>query len=62
MFTAPTPVVAAVSIKIPPFWPTDPEVWFVQVEPQFATRAIIAQKTQFDHVVSSRSPKFAADV
>ena len=31
---APHPTLAAVSIKLPPFWPTDPTVWFLQIEAQ----------------------------
>ena len=58
----PIPSVAAVSIKLPSFWTTDPEVWFGRVKTQFTTKDVTTQKTCSDYVISSLSPAFAMEV
>ena len=51
-----------VAIRLPPFWPTDPAIWFAQAEAQFATRNITNETTMFRHIVASLSPETAVEV
>lgn len=57
------PVVSAVStLKLPPYYASDPQVWFGVVESLFRTRGISRQTTKFHHVISGLSADFATEV
>ena len=54
--------VQAVSLKLPPYWPNDLQIWFAQVEAQFATRGIAVKRTRFDYVVTNLTPDIAIKI
>ena len=47
--------IEAYSIKIPPLWTTDPQIWFVRVEAQFAARGITSERTVYLYIMGSLS-------
>ena len=59
---APLSAVGAVSLKLPPFWPNNPTLWFAQVEAQFLTRQATTKDTRFVYVVGSLQTEIAQEV
>lgn len=45
--------ISAVTVKLPPFWPEDPEIWIQHIEAQFHLRNITVDATKFYHVVAA---------
>ena len=54
--------VANVNFKLAPYWPNDPQIWFIQAEAHFATHRITNQKRRYHIVVSSLAPEFATEI
>lgn len=48
-----TEELARISVKIPPFWHARPELWFAQIESQFATAGTTAELTKYHTVVAA---------
>lgn len=56
------PEISKVAFRAPPFWETDPEVWFIQIESQFHMSGISLDLTKFHAVVASLDAKFLSCV
>lgn len=57
-----TPLPMKMTIKIPPFWPEKPAIWFAQVEGQFSISKISDQETKFYMVLGNLDRQYAAEV
>ncbi|XP_059050477.1 uncharacterized protein LOC131845429 [Achroia grisella] len=51
-----------VGIRVPPFWPEEPEIWFAQVEGQFAVSNITSDITKFNYVIGQLDHQFSKEV
>lgn len=58
----PSTTIATVIVKLPPFWPADPALWFAHIESLFATLSITRQETKFHYMVSVLQPSEAGEV
>ncbi|CAN7974848.1 unnamed protein product [Ixodes persulcatus] len=47
------PEIAAATLKLPDFWMTDSELWFLHIEATFRRKRITSQSTMFDYVVAA---------
>ncbi len=55
-------VVSNYSVRLPPFWPDDIELWFARVEAQFRRSRINSDLAKFDHVVEGLDDRVAREV
>ncbi|KAL0831366.1 hypothetical protein ABMA28_002191 [Loxostege sticticalis] len=51
-----------VGVRVAPFWPDKPAIWFAQLEGQFAISNITADTTKFYYVISQLDNQYAAEV
>ncbi|XP_050500871.1 uncharacterized protein LOC114330710 [Diabrotica virgifera virgifera] len=51
-----------ISVKIPPLWPNDPEIWFLQVENQFTLANITSDATKFNYIVVNLDTAYILEV
>ncbi|XP_020299108.1 uncharacterized protein LOC109863283 [Pseudomyrmex gracilis] len=50
------------TIRIPAFWPEDPELWFAQLESQFAICEMKSDEAKYAYVLSKLEPRQAREV
>lgn len=55
-------VVNRVAVKVPPFWDENPEIWFAQVEAQFANAGVISDISRFNTVVAAIETKILTQI
>lgn len=54
--------ISRVAYKPPPFWESNPELWFGQIESQFVISGITSDKTKFHSVIAALDAKILTSV
>ena len=56
------PRASGISLRLPPFWPEEPELWFAQLEGQFALSRITKEEDKYALTIAHIQPKQAREV
>lgn len=51
-----------VAMRLPPFWPEEPEIWFAQIEAQFENAGVTNDVTKYNYVVGHLEPQYSKEV
>lgn len=51
-----------IALKIPPFYPSDPEMWFNMVERSFEASGVTLEATKFSHILGALDPIHAKEI
>lgn len=54
--------ICRVGVRLPPFWPEEPAVWFAQIEGSFALSKIKDDDTKYFYVSAQLEHRYAAEV
>jgi hypothetical protein len=54
--------ISRVAVRLPPFWPERPAVWFAQAEAQFTLAGISSEQTKFCYVISQLDQRYTSEV
>lgn len=60
--SAPTSEIFKVGVRIPPFWPEEPEIWFAQIEGQFTISGITSDATKFNYVIGQLDNQYSVAI
>ncbi|KAL1446948.1 hypothetical protein WDU94_003629 [Cyamophila willieti] len=55
-------LVSRVTVKVPPFWKKNVEIWFLQVESQFSISNITTEVTKYHHILASLDSDIAETI
>ncbi|XP_067204436.1 uncharacterized protein [Linepithema humile] len=54
--------IGRVSVRVPPFWPEEPELWFAQLESQFLLSAVTSDSTKYAYAISQIETKYIKEI
>lgn len=60
--TSLSPVEGTLSLRLPPYWAHDPQLWFAQADAQFSARNINSQTTKYGYVIGALPADTAAEI